>query len=200
MLLVGNELEVLEQKRNAGKKPGKNQAVPKEAPPQKVKIEKSPSLKDTLKKIDSIGKEEDDGRNVVKDPKITYGEEQLKEALTQEAVIAQYRIFLDKVKKEQPRLYSSLKQQTPELNGERKVDLLFQNNSLLEEFKGRLKPSLISHFRHFFGVELEIAEQVADEGKIAKPKLFSDGDKFKKMSEKNPVLKKLKNLFSLDFD
>lgn len=94
-----------------------------------------------------------------------------------------------------------MKGQTPVLNNNGSIELFFQNHAQLEEFKNRLKPSLTSHIRNAIGVnEVEITEQVLDAEKLAKPTLYSDNDRFKKLSEKNPALLKLKNLFNLDFE
>lgn len=124
-----------------------------------------------------------------------------KEKITQELVSTHFSVFLDKIKKKQPRLYAAMKNQEVKLNEQKQVMLFFQNNAQLEDFKLRLKPSLVSHLCEAIGISsIEIIDGMMDAEKLEKPKLFNDNEKFKAMSEKNPALLKLKSLFNLDFD
>lgn len=200
LFLIGNELEVAEQHQKKSATSGRTRSATVEKTPQKVQVEKTPSLKDTLSKISSIGKEE-----AVADSKNTgipvQEIEQSLDKLTQEELTTQYEVFLDKIKKDQPRLHSAMKNQGAILNESGIIELYFQNNAQLEEFRQRLKPSFISHMRNSSGIqEFEIDEQVVEAEKLAKPKLFSDNERFKQLSDKNPALVKLKNLFNLDFE
>ncbi|MBN2484389.1 MAG: hypothetical protein JXB34_00300 [Bacteroidales bacterium] len=112
-----------------------------------------------------------------------------------------YSQYVEKLKGEQPRMYSALKLIVPQLNEDTGLTFYFQNNSLLDEYKLRVKPSLLSHLRTALNNEmLEISEVVADAEHIEKPRLFSDNEKLQHMIEKNPALQKLKTRFNLDFD
>ncbi len=154
-----------------------------------------------LNKIDSIGKKSESSIKEQKADNFQQDIDREGKTLNQEELTIQFEVFLDKIKKEQPRLHSAMKSQIAILNDNGNIEVFFQNNAQLEEFKQRLKPSLISHMRNSFGIsEIEIIEQVVDAEKLVKPKLFSDSERFKQLSEKNPALLKLKNLFSLDFE
>lgn len=201
LLLVGNELEVAEQQKNKTTSGRRVNRELVEKPPQKVRVEKTPSLKDTLSKISSIGKDEKQADNKATQSTNAQNEAQVKSRLTQEELTTQYEVFLDKIKKDQPRLHSAMKSQGAILNDSGVVELYFQNNAQLEEFKQRLKPSFISHIRNAVGIqELDVEELVIETEKLAKPKLFSDNERFKQLSDKNPALLTLKNLFKLDFE
>jgi DNA polymerase-3 subunit gamma/tau len=111
----------------------------------------------------------------------------------------QYSTFIEKLKGEQPRFYSALKLMSPKLI-ENQVVLTFQNRTLLDEYKMRVRPALISFLRSaFLNDMLEIIEVVA-ESAIEKSKLYSDSEKLQYMINKNPALQKLKTKFNLDFD
>lgn len=198
---MGDELEVAEKNKKSVNPAGRSKQVVVDAPPQKAKVEKTPSLKDMLNKIDSIGKQIDAKDNEIASSNSKEDINKAGKSLSQEELTSQFEVFLDKIKKEQPRLHSAMKSQSAIVNTEGNIEIYFQNNAQLEEFRHRLKPSLVSHIRNSLGVtDIEIIEQVVDADKLVKPKLFSDNERFKQLSEKNPALLKLKNLFNLDFE
>ena len=196
---MGNELDAVHPKKAAtGKTAARAARDTSGQIHQKAKVVKTPSLKETLHRIDSIGKEKQDEKV---ENNAHEASKRVNIHITQDQVTEQYGIFMEKIKKEQPRLYSSMKVLAPVRKENGVVELYFQNNSLLEEFKQRIKPSMISHYRNALnGIDIEIQEFVQDVEKVSKPNFMNDAEKFEKMSEKNPALKKLKNLFNLDFD
>lgn len=194
-------MDAVEQQKVPDKKGSSNSVKPKEELVQRVNIEKTPSLKETLSKINAIGKEQEKSQaNTAHSNNNSAQQDQFKKVSIEE-VSSHFEVYLDKIKKTQPRLFAAMKTQAIQLNEDDVFELSFQNNSQLEEFRSRIKPALISHLRNALGTEsIELAERVVDAENLARPKLFSDSEKFKQMSETNPALKKLKNLFGLDFD
>jgi hypothetical protein len=98
-------------------------------------------------------------------------------------------------------MYSAMRAITPTKAGDTKIEVVFQNNSQLEEYQLRLKPLLVSEFKEAFNNHyIEISDCIADAEKLQKPGLLSDKEKLEKMIEKNPSLLQLKNKFKLDFE
>jgi hypothetical protein len=167
----------------------------------KAPVEKTPSVKDTLSKINSIGKQivseptapgiSDTKEITVTGTSITVSEDELQ---------IQFMAFVERLNGEQPRLYSALKKMVPKFS-ENQVILTFQSKTLVEDYKLKVRPSLISFLRQAFSNELlDINEIIADSETVEKPKLYSDSEKLQHMIGKNPALQKLKTRFNLDFD
>jgi len=186
------------QKTNSDKKT----KTPGEHSTQKAPVEKTPSLKDTLDKINSIGKEEKSDKIELKDsPAVTYNKEETVVSISNSDLHLQYTAFIDRLKGEQPRLYSAFKLMVPQISDNKIITLNFQNNTILEEYKMRVKPSLLSFLREKLNNNfLDINEVVSEIENLEKPKLYSDSEKLQYMIEKNPALLKLKTKFNLDFD
>lgn len=191
-------MDAVQQSKDTMSSAGKTVA---EQQVQKAQVVKTPSIKETLNKINTIGKE-DEGVSGVKENVVSHDNTHYrKEKITQEELNSQFELFFDKIKKDQPRLHSAMKNQPAVLTENGSVEVFFQNHAQLEEFRQRLKPSLISHICNSLGIaEIDLQEQVVEAEKLTKPKLFSDSERFKQLSDKNPALLKLKNTFSLDFE
>lgn len=164
-------------------------------------MEKSPSVKATLNKINTIQKENSPlSQNSENKEEIEVDKEPL-EPLTKEKLLEQYEVYIAKLSNTQPRLYSALKNKIPEIVAQTKISLSFQNKAILQEFISRIRPGLISFLRETLkNPYLEITEVLAEIGDVEKPTLVSDNERLQAMIEKNPVLSKLKNKFNLDFD
>jgi len=172
----------------------------KEVKPPKVKIEKTPSLKDTIEKINTIGKENSEVTEETNQEQDEPPSQEFNE-IKRDDLLEQFEVFLDKIKKSSTRLYSALKNQELKFNDNGELVIEFQNNALCEEFKLRIKPELKAHLRNnLSNGGINILEKVADTEYVKKPTIYSDTELFKKMSEKNPALSELKKRFNLDFD
>ena len=113
----------------------------------------------------------------------------------------QFATYIEKLKGEQTRMYSALKIIIPRFNEGQIIALNFQTNGLIEEFKLRVKPPLLSYLRKNLNNDLiEINEILTEVDELEKPKLYSDNERLQHMIEKNPALQKLKSKFNLDFD
>ncbi|MBN1117970.1 MAG: hypothetical protein JXA77_12230 [Bacteroidales bacterium] len=171
-------------------------------PPEKPKLEKSPSLKETLNKINTINKplvKSESSETETSIPEQNSFSKTSK-SIDSESVLQYYQDYLNKLKTEHPRLFSALNAQKPVFANE-KLELVFQNNAQLEDFKLRAKPGLLSYLKEKLETDaFDILENVAEVEKMEKPTLYSDQEKLSHMVEKNPALQKLKNKFKLDFD
>lgn len=195
--MTGNELEhsvqnkaTVRTNKPAGETPQKEQQQP----------DKSPSLKDTLSRLQSLdntSKASDSGsldeanRIVEYAPIVNIDVQKFTEF---------YEVFIEKIKKSQPRLHIALKSVVPSVQ-ENIIEFSFQNSALLEDFKARLKPKLISFFRENLENEsIEISEKLVEAEKLEKPKLYSESEILQEMIKNNPAVGSLKRKFNLDFD
>ena len=156
-------------------------------------------MKDTLSKINTIGKAENvENKNAF--DSIDADENKQKNTFTQEQLDDRWEIFVERLKKKDTRMYSALKSIKPMLKTPENIEISFQNSAILEEYKMRLKPSLISELREALKNEyLEMSEMVLDSEKMERPILLSEKEKLQSMIEKNPALLLLKKKFNLDF-
>lgn len=109
--------------------------------------------------------------------------------------------FTGNLKSEEPRMYNVLHSQKPSLTEGYLIELNFFNNAQVDEFKFKIKPSLLSLLRNDLkNTRLEIKETIQGEEYQSNTKYYTDADKLKYMAEKNPALQKLRQEFNLDFE
>lgn len=160
-----------------------------------------PSLKDALTKISNIGQKvkpeeipvaEESNSQVNKPESKKYDEAKVNEYL---------KLYTERIKVDFPRMYSALNLYPAKCSDEGLITLTFQNNTIVEDFRIRVKPALLSYFRSSIDSEaIEVTEVVVEAEMMEKPTIYSDNEKFQHMITKNPSLQKLKSLFNLDFD
>ncbi len=98
-------------------------------------------------------------------------------------------------------MYSSLKDEKLSLLEDNNVVLEFGNSSLLEEFEHSFQQRAKYYLRQnlkndFIELELKISEQAKTNTNI----LYTPQDKFKYLTEKNPLLEKFRQDFNLDYE
>jgi DNA polymerase-3 subunit gamma/tau len=160
----------------------------------------SPSIKDILKggnstpptsqpvnQEDNEDKEEDD-TSPIRENKFTA-----------EQLVSAYANYVNSIKEDKPRQYSSLTTQTPELVDKHTIKLVMSNSNQVDDFMKNIKPDLINHLRNellndSIVIEVQIEEQENQN------RLFTAEEKLKHMIAKNPALGKLKQQFNLDFE
>jgi DNA polymerase III subunit gamma/tau len=109
--------------------------------------------------------------------------------------------FVEKIKSSEPRMYAAMKNQTPVLKDECILEITFANNAQLDNFKSKVKPSLLSYLQQEIGyLLLEIREIIAETNQENRAKHLSDTEKLKHLSEKNPVFQRFRQEFNLDFE
>jgi hypothetical protein len=200
LYLTGDEDQVLNQPNN--KRNGKqNTGAKKESVvPHRAKVEKTPSLKNTLSKINQIGK---DSSGEVSEEKgnVSKNDSRSRDPFTIDQVEERWVIFVERLKKKEVRMYAALKSIKPILLENDTIELSFQNNAQLEEYQIRYKPQLTSEFQNALNNEyIELTERVIESEKLEKPTLLSDKEKLQQMVEKNPSLQNLMKKFKLDFE
>ncbi len=166
--------------------------------PAYAKVEKTPSLKDTLSKINSIGKENEEKGG---DEKKSVRQDLPRERFTQSQLTERWNLFVERLKKTEMRMYSALRKIEPKLISDDQIELIFQNNAQIEEYKIRLRPTLINELKEALNNHyIELIERLADSEKMIKPNLLSNKEVLEKMITKNPALESLRKKFNLDFD
>jgi len=109
--------------------------------------------------------------------------------------------FVEQIKGSEPRMYAAMKSQTPLLKEGYLLEIIFSNNAQLDNFKTRVKPSLISLLQQEIGYStIEIREVITETNLESRSKHLSDTEKLKHLAEKNPVFQKFRQEFNLDFE
>ena len=108
--------------------------------------------------------------------------------------------FSESIREEHPRIYSTMKNQTPIVKEGHVVGVTMNNRVQEEEFSRNIKPDLTTFLRKELGnskisIETYILEEEKDNNNPYTPE-----EKFEHLSKKNPNLKDLKQEFNLDFE
>lgn len=98
-------------------------------------------------------------------------------------------------------MYSSLKDEKLKLLEKDNVELEFGNSSLLEEFNNSFKQKAQHYLRTRLKNDLiEFRLRISENAKTNTNILYTPQDKYKYLSEKNPLLDKLRQDFNLDYE
>lgn len=98
-------------------------------------------------------------------------------------------------------MYSSLKDEKLSLLEDNKVVLEFGNSSILEEFDHSLRNRAEYFLRNNLNNDLiELTLKISVHSKKNTNILYTPQDKFKYLSDKNPLLEKFRQDFNLDYE
>jgi len=165
-----------------------------------TKFKSSISIKEALKDAEKltdennvIDKQEDNPPEISQDKKdeITISVDVLHDL---------WKDYTESIKDSMPRMYSTLISHQPNLTRNGVIELELSNNAQFEDFNSKIKSELTGFLRDKSGndslsIEVKIRKEV-DEDK----KPYTSEEKFKYLSQKNPLLNKLKQEFNLDFE
>ncbi len=140
------------------------------------------SIKEQLADKENSGKKEDTS-------------EKPTEPFTEEAFLAQWKIYKDKLMTDGQIMFASAFENAPEIEGTL-IKVIVENKAIVDEFTAQ-KPDILDFFRatlnnYSIDFELTINKDKANK------KAFTPEEKFEKMSEKNPVLKLLRDRLDLE--
>ncbi len=122
-------------------------------------------------------------------------------SFSKDDLLKKWNEYVEGIREEMPRMYSALRNQLPEIAGEGLLELEMKNNAQAEDFKTKVKPTLMNFLRKELHNDLiELEEKITEENGIESKKLYTAEDKYKYMSSKNPALEQLKQDFNLDFE
>ena len=177
-------------------------------PPVKSEL---PSIKSALESLNSNGKHNTDGSGSTdvessgdlesdSDPEPdSFYESQ---SFTLEELRIIWFRYIEKLKKDSPRMYNILRNQDLLLSENGSIlTLMFRNSAQISDFKSNFKSDLISYIKENTGSgSFVVHEEVIREEESNSVKYYTDLDKLKYMVKKNPALSKLKNDFNLDVE
>jgi DNA polymerase-3 subunit gamma/tau len=121
---------------------------------------------------------------------------------SQEELTRAWDAFAETIKTEYPRMYSTIKNNAPDYKDDFKLNFSLNNKGQEEEFTVRIKPILLNYLRkELNNYTIDIVVNFAHDGSNEKKNMYYTAeDKFQYLSEKNPILAKLKQQFNLDFE
>lgn len=137
--------------------------------------------------------------NKVEDTQVSYQgpvEDQFN-PFTEEQLLAKWHEFANKYKDSQPRVYSTLIEHLPSLITDTTLKMIM-NNALQENAVNEMKSDILIFLRKELkndkiSLETEIQEVISIKS------AFTPAEKFRLLSDMNPALGQLRQLFDLDF-
>jgi DNA polymerase-3 subunit gamma/tau len=140
------------------------------------------SIKEQLADKENAGKKEDTSKKPT-------------EAFTKEAFLTQWKIYKDKLMTDGQIMFASAFENAPEIE-DSLIKVIVENKAIVDEFTAQ-KPDILDFFRatlNNYNIDFELS---INKDKANK-KAFTPEEKFEKMSEKNPVLKLLRDKLDLE--
>jgi DNA polymerase III subunit gamma/tau len=120
------------------------------------------------------------------------------DVLTNELIKSYWMEFAEQLKDDQPRLYSTLTTQIPELAGEKKI-VLKLNNLLQEKAIRSIQTELLQFIRAKSGhKDLDMQTDVPEE--LIEKKMYTQEEKYQHLQKKNPELNLFRQSLGLDLD
>ncbi len=106
--------------------------------------------------------------------------------------------FAETLRSDFPHLYSMLRKHRPVLMEEFRIDFSI-DNKLLEEELNEKKGELLSYLRRELNnYKITLQTRISEANQNSKP--YTDKEKFERMAEKNPALRKLKEELDLEIE
>jgi DNA polymerase-3 subunit gamma/tau len=164
------------------------------------KFKSSISIKDTLKNIGRLS----NGNNDTGEPESIEPQEpedrKVDIGISDVMLQSLWNEFAESVKDSMPRMYSTLTSRKPVLSNNGTVELELRNKVQFDDFNSKIKPELLGFLKERSGYNALNIEAKIEKGVRETKKPYTADEKFNYLSEKNPVLKKLKQEFNLDFE
>jgi DNA polymerase-3 subunit gamma/tau len=169
-------------------------------PLKKAYISKTPSIREALgnfggAKISNEVSDDESNEDILEEDAVQ------NTPFTIEDLLKKWSEFVESIKEEMPRMYSTLKNQQPGISGTGLLDLELKNNAQADDFRTKVKPALMNFLREELHNDLiELEEKITEDKGNGSKKLYTAEEKYKHMSQKNPTLEQLKQDFNLDFE
>ncbi len=185
------DVHSLQAERSAGSEPKKVRETKTGYEP------RTTSIKDGLK--GAIGKNRNGPAEDLEKPEKK--EKSLKEEpFTITELQEKWMEYSDRIKTDKPRLATTIKAQLPNLKDNFKIIVEMENTSQMNDFRAYVKSDLLDYLKENLNNDYITLETILSEKVDEERKPYTDEEKFKFMSEKNPNLKTLKKQFGLDFE
>jgi DNA polymerase III subunit gamma/tau len=183
---------------------GNQTPIQREAPSRKKEPENKGIYVPSIPSIRNLispqsGNKTDEPESAEKDESVEEPVILREEHFSEEKLQSVFLRFVESIKVDKPRLYSTLKSQTPLLTGGFNIELTLSNQAQLDDFNKNIRQDLMSSLRD----ELQ-NDNIVLNIKITEQKdqnvPYTDEEKFRHMLAKNPALGKLKQQMNLDFE
>lgn len=120
---------------------------------------------------------------------------------SQEDLVEKWKQYAEKIKTERPRIYHTLNSREPVLEDGYRVLVNMDNAAQMDDFGKSVMNDLTIFLRKELSNDLiSIKGELIDEPDEQKRKVYTNEDKFQYLSNKNPVLGKLRQQLNLDFE
>jgi len=121
------------------------------------------------------------------------------ENFSKEELMEKWLRFAEMMHKEKPRMATTLKASNPVIKDDFSIEIEMSNKVQEDDFNHMIKTDLANFLRHELKNDnLKIVTFVPETNK--EKSLYTDEDKYKYLSEKNPNINKLKQRLNLDFE
>jgi len=169
----------------------------------KRNVVKSPviSIREALQKKETgLEKVSEDIQEDTEDLKLPDEDLELSEVFTKDELLVSWDVFVENLKEDKPRIYSSLKERDISLSKDFSIDMEFDNLDQLENFNHQIKQQLINHLRsELSNSGININTRIKEKDEKGR-RLYTFEERFEYLAQKNTSLLKLKQKFNLDFD
>ncbi len=171
-------------------------SIIKEPPPETTRYKTTPksvSIKDAM----NGNSKKQEHKTIKPDESTEENQQQTNNVIDPEHLIASWKLFAENIKDHKPGHYSLLQTYLPVLNEGNQININFESQLQVDLFQ-EVKPDLIIFLRSKLNSRsFLITEFVQDQ--ITQSKPYTDEEKFRYLSQKNPNLIKLKQNLNLDF-
>jgi len=159
----------------------------------------SVSIKDALKHIENpvsynsdVNLSPDEINNDSGDEALMISEEKLNQS---------WNRFTTQLRDDKPRMAITLKNVKPVVSADRKIYVEFNNTDQVEDFNRNIRAEMEKHLCNDLQIKTIIVEPVVMISEnLHKNKLYTSEEKFRYLSEKNPVLNELRKKFNLELE
>jgi len=108
--------------------------------------------------------------------------------------------YAEKIQEKSPRMYQVLISHIPEKTSETQIQIQLNSESQRKDMQEKIQSELLGFLKeelnnYSINLTVGITEEIKTENLI-----YTEKDKFKYLSEKNPELESLKKKFNLDFE
>ena len=157
------------------------------------------SIKDALSGVSKGGGDEDE--KAVFMPQKREGEPKNVKTFTEDFLQLKWDSFAAQLREDKPRMSVTLKNVKPLISDDFTIVVALNNGSQLDDFNATVRNELERFLRSEMQNDLiKIEPQLTESTQISQAKLYTPEEKFKYLSQKNPLLSKLKQELNLELE
>lgn len=127
-------------------------------------------------------------------------ENRLKQIFSLDELKTAWLRYADKIQSELPRMYQVLISHIPEIISETQIQIQLSSESQKKDMQEKIQAALLGFLKEELNnYSINLVIKITEDLKT-KDLIYTESDKFKYLSEKNPELEMLKKKFNLDFE